>query len=95
VTTINTGGAAADMLTLTNVTLGGIAPAPAPISPSPVPTTPNNLSNRPGMNTQQNGFVFTPSPGTTSAILRVVGHYTDPNTGITSAFSATIRLALP
>jgi beta-xylosidase len=33
--------------------------------------------------------------GTTRAILNVVGTYTDPNTGITSSFTATIRLSLP
>lgn len=95
VTTTNTGGAAADRLQLTSVTLDGAAPAPAPISPSPVPTTPNLLSNQPGRNTQTNGFVFTPSPGTTRATLNVVGTYTDPNTHITSTFRATIRLNLP
>jgi len=95
VTTTNTGGAAADMLQIKSVTLNSAAPAPAPVSPSPVPTTPNNLSNNPGMNTQQNGFAFAPPLGTKTAILRVSGTYTDPNTGQVSPFKGTIRLTLP
>lgn len=95
VTSTNTGGSAADMFQITSVTLNSAAPAPVPPSDSPVPTTPNNLSNLPGQNTQQNGFAFSPPAGTKTATLRVSGNYTDPNTGVTGSFSATIRLPLP
>lgn len=95
VTSTNTGGAAADMLQIKSVTLNGGMPIPPPVSNSPVPTTPNNLSNSPGMNTQQNGFAFAPPLGTKPAILKVSINYTDPNTGVTSSFIATIRLPLP
>jgi len=93
VTSTNTGGSAADMFQITSVTLNGTAPAPVPPSDSPVPTTPNNLSNLPGQNTQQNGFAFSPPAGTKTAILRVSGTYV--NAGITSTFTSTIRLSLP
>ena len=95
VTTANTGGAAADMFQITSVTLNSVIPIPPPVSDSPVPTTPNNLSNNPGMNTQMNGFAFAPSLGTKTAILRVKATYTNPNTGITSPYTGTIRLTLP
>lgn len=91
VTTTNTGLSGADMLELTSVTLGSATPLPG--SPSPIPTT-KNLLLAPNTS-QQNGFYFAPSPGTTSLPLRVRGDYTDPNTGITSTFTATIRLPLP
>ena len=90
-TTTNTGGASANTLQITAVTLGGAAPVP----PSSVPTTPSTLLNTPGMNTQTNGFVFKPLPGTRVAVLHVVGRYTDPNNQITGTFVATIRLPLP
>ena len=90
-TTTNTGGASANMLQITAVTLGGAAPVP----PSSVPTTPSTLLNTPGMNTQTNGFAFKPLPGTRVAVLHVVGRYTDPNNQITGTFVATIRLPLP
>lgn len=94
VTTTNTGGTAADMLTLTSVTLGGVPPAPVPPSASPVPTTPNNLSNLPGMNTQTNGFVFSPSPGTKKLVLNIAISYVDQN-NITHHLIAGVRVALP
>ena len=90
-TTTNTGGASANTLQITAVTLGGAAPVP----PSSVPTTPSTLLNTPGMNTQTNGFVFKPLPGTRVAVLHVVGRYTDPNNQLAGTFVATIRLPLP
>jgi hypothetical protein len=91
VTTTNTGLSGADMLELTSVTLGGANPMAG--SPSPIPTT-KNLLLAPNTS-QQNGFYFAPSSGTTSLPLRVAGQYTDPNTGMTSTFTASIRLSLP
>ena len=90
-TTTNTGGATADRLQITTVTLSGAAPIP----PSSVPTAPNDLANTPGMNSQTNGFIFAPAPGTRVAVLHIVGGYTDPNNQLTGTFTATIRLPLP
>ena len=91
VTMTNTGGASANTLQITAVTLGGAVPVP----PSSVPTTPSTLLNTPGMNSQANSFVFTSTPGAKVAILHVVGRYTDPNNQLAGTFTATIRLPLP
>ena len=90
VTTKNTGGATADGLQITTITLGGAAP----LYPSSVPTTPKDLVNTPGTNSQTNDFVFTPAPRTRQAALHVVGRYTDPNNHLVGTFTATIRLPL-
>ena len=93
VTLTNTGGAAANRLQMTGVTLNGAASDPA-LSASPVPTVPETLSNVPGMNTQTYHFVFKPVPGLKQALLHVVGSYTDPNNQQSDMFTASVRLPL-
>ncbi|MGI4789542.1 MAG: hypothetical protein ACRYFS_11905 [Janthinobacterium lividum] len=89
VKTTNNGLGGANLFSYSSVTLNSATPLPG--SPSPVPTTPNLLLS---MSSQTNSFYFSPSPGTTTAVLHVLGSYKDA-LNATDSFTGSVRVALP